>query len=266
MIWERHNNDHNDNVKDTVLKYGKLRFVIPNEGEHFWPYYGILYAGEYDEILKNTDRSSVILDAGAHVGFFSIPASINSKCVISIEPAKLHYMYLLKNITLNKTKNIFTANCAISNRKGIAYMKQNGIASRVSLNGEIVRTCTISDILNITSKIDFVKMDIEGCEGSVIDSLPLKSIKTIIVETHNKDNERKVIETLENESFDVYYWKPSYKKILKRIIKNFDDIIHSELKLKAPLLKLIVKKSLKGRNIFLQLEDSTNIKIIVGVR
>lgn len=67
--------------------------------------------------IKNKE---VIVDIGAHIGFFSIYAAKNAKNgkVFSFEPSKENYILLDKNVKLNNLSNIKLFNSAVSGKDG----------------------------------------------------------------------------------------------------------------------------------------------------
>ena len=67
------------------------------------------------------ESSNVVIDAGAHIGFFTICASTmvgSNGIVISVEPFPPNYDMLLQNIQLNSLRNVIPINAAFGKEKG----------------------------------------------------------------------------------------------------------------------------------------------------
>jgi FkbM family methyltransferase len=168
-----------------------------------------------------------ILDIGAHKGFFSLFAllntNVNSK-IIAIEPAEQNYQLLQKNIQINNAKNILTLQKGIAKSRGrlnlvltdepnhSIYENYTAIIKKKVKKLVEIETITIADILLDfhLNKIDFVKMDCEGAEYEAVFSTPpqvLRQIKTFSIEFHDlKDshlNSYKLVQYLKENGFFI---------------------------------------------------------------
>jgi len=140
---------------------------------------------ETELVEKHIKKGMRVVDIGAHIGYFTI---IFSKLVggggkvYAFEPEPYNYKLLVKNIELNNlsNSNIVLECCALSDKKGVVKLfldKSNlgnvsmakGNIPTVDLGKEVeVETVTLDDYLQ-DQKVDFIKMDIQGAEGLVID-------------------------------------------------------------------------------------------------
>lgn len=144
-----------------------------------------LYEPEETSLIKKVLKPSMtFLDLGANWGYFSLLAS---KCVGSsgkvyaFEPDPLNYRYLVENIRLNRAANIAPIRKAVSNRNGVAefYLdRDNAGAHTLSCRniqtlykGSLkVETTTLDDFVELDNiRPDFIKMDLQGAEGLVIE-------------------------------------------------------------------------------------------------
>lgn len=126
---------------------------------------------------KKIKKGNVFVDVGANIGQHSIFVSKlvedNGK-VISFEPIKKLYSQFLKSIEVNNIKNIKPYNfaCGDVNEDGqISICKNNAGASSIltkNKNQEIqkIKIRKLDDL--IKSKVDFIKIDVEGYEPQVI--------------------------------------------------------------------------------------------------
>ncbi len=151
-------------------------------------------------------KKVTIVDIGAHYGYFSIFSAINSgkgSRIIAIEPDNRNFKVLSENIRNSKIDNITAINCAISNTNGEAKLYigesvNNSLMSDYALNkpgspiqNVAVKTLELVMNENKIDTIDFLKMDCEGSEYSILFSAPafvLDKINTISMEFHDMKN------------------------------------------------------------------------------
>lgn len=167
-------------------------YMLLNPTEHiqqqlFW--YGH-YEKELGELLKKVVRpGDVFLDLGANIGYFSLLVAINSPSanIISFEPVKDLFQNMNDNISLNNIKNISTINAAageINEEKDlfISTPDNSGMSSfhqpeNYSGKKESVKVVSIDEWFKTSalSKIDIIKLDIEGSELAA-----LKGMKEVL--------------------------------------------------------------------------------------
>lgn len=173
-------------------------------------------------------KNATIVDIGAHYGYFSIFAKLNSgkeSKIISIEPNKENYKRFLQNIQSNNIENIRPLNFAIADKSGHAQLykganKNSSILSNYSLINssisEAVEAKTLEDIIQEQglSTIDFLKIDCEGAEYDILENLPkavFDKITTISMEFHDLRSDKytgeHIVNTLRLNGFDVVKYK-----------------------------------------------------------
>lgn len=146
-------------------------------------------------------KNAVIVDIGAHFGFFTLFAAKNAgpgARIIAVEPSADNYEMLLANIRRNQLKNATALHAAVSDRRGSVRLhlgrSENhsifDIAGEDSRAAETVRAVTLKDILDgyELDRIDFLKMDCEGAEYPILFSAEkstLDRIGTISLEFHD---------------------------------------------------------------------------------
>lgn len=155
-----------------ILREG---LYFPDSDTHCSP--SVLEPSHFSACLKYINNFRTAIDCGGHVGVWSVLMSEKFNSVISFEPSKDNYWCLFEN-----TKNILNVkpiNAALGSKKmsGSLHPPVNpgnsGSAWVVSGNDfEIIRI----DDLNLKD-VDYIKMDVEGCEPFVIDG----AIETIKV-------------------------------------------------------------------------------------
>lgn len=132
---------------------------------------------ETDMMLKLLPKGAHVLDIGGNAGWYALLYSRVDPTtrIFSFEPIPKTYELLLKNIELNRCKNIQPLNFGLSNLNGdlkfYYYPEGSGNASSAKLsdnpNIEEV-TCKVKRlddcIDEISDKMDFIKCDVEGAE------------------------------------------------------------------------------------------------------
>jgi FkbM family methyltransferase len=176
--------------------------------EHFWDRN---YSEKYD-----IEEGDVVVDIGFNFGIFSMGAlNKGASKIYGFEPNKNIYQ-IVKDIFPEKEK-VKIYNLAVSDKDEIlTFFEGNNTLSSSLMNKVVdfkemydVRSVNIINFFNNNqiNHIDFLKVDCEGAEYSIFESIPddfLKKIKKIHVEFHfNKGNEVKfLIEKLERCGFD----------------------------------------------------------------
>lgn len=165
---------------------------------------------------KNNPNQLIFIDGGAHAGVFSDVALACGGICYAFEPNKYLYPFLKEKYENNE--NLILFNKAISNKndKIIFYNADDMLVSQGAsicktdflkqYNGyevEMIDFCEfLNEVLEKHKKIDFIKLDIEGAEFDVLDSMIeqglYKNIDFIMVETHERffDNPKAKINEL----------------------------------------------------------------------
>lgn len=143
---------------------------------------------------------SVILDAGAHIGAFSILAARRwpGTRIYAVEPEAENLHLLQRNIALNEglEAEVIACDVALSSASGRATLHRTsenwGHALQVESVGPSdlsVRTLNLADFLaeQGETRLDFAKINIEGAEYGVLLEAPvalLKRVNCLLVEIH----------------------------------------------------------------------------------
>ena len=174
---------------------------------------------EYLDDEFNIENNDVVLDIGGHIGLFALFASQFCKKgkIFCFEPIKENYDLLLENIELNAIKNIIPFNLAVydDSKKVKMYLNEDDAGHSIVLPSSKSIQADSTSLKKIfdDNKIDlcnFAKIDCEGSEYSIIDSLPLeylKRIKKMAIEYHFADSKpelsKNLILKIKNAGFHV---------------------------------------------------------------
>ena len=181
----------------------------------------------YEEFMVDGD---VFVDAGAHIGKYSIMLSPRFKKVIAVEANPINFQMLVENIQLNhaynvkpiqralwyeddKTLELFTPEVnfgGASLKREFIEMQRWSIIYRIQ-----VRTITLNTLLEREDVryVDLMKLDIEGAEYEALQGLNLDKhpVKKIIYEAFNQEYCDKVASHLRKFGYEIRPTKhPNY--------------------------------------------------------
>lgn len=159
-------------------------------------------AGNNEYKIK-AKRGDLVVDVGAHIGSFSIPAAKAGARVIAYEPSKESFKLLVENAKLNGVE-IDARNYAIGSGR-LCHLKTNRLnmgSSRLDKSGEEVEVTN----LDIPERIDILKLDCEGCEYEI--NLP--DARFIVGELHGKKSDE-FIRELKRRKYRVNTWGSNAK-------------------------------------------------------
>jgi FkbM family methyltransferase len=163
---------------------------------------GGAYGNYLNSFIKEYKKEFFFLDIGANIGIFSLIAKNNKNCkkIIAIEPSRLIYKKLKKNL---HTNNCALFNVAITNFNGFAELSINKNHSGVSklINKKDKKNTKSQKVITKNYKlfdmIDkkfkpynlIVKIDVEGHQLNVIKEIKksklYKNISVLYIENEN---------------------------------------------------------------------------------
>ncbi len=122
------------------------------------------------------------LDIGAHIGLYSTCLSRlvgKSGKVYAFEPNTQNFSLLKKNLKVNHCRNVIAVQKAVSNTNGTTalFLSSSSQADHriyqtdQAGSKEIVETIRIDDFLKKQVKIRFIKIDVQGAEFAVLQSM-----------------------------------------------------------------------------------------------
>lgn len=221
--------------KSTVANVDGHKMFLDKEDIMCLSIAGIFEEFETELAKKHVKEGDVVLDIGANIGYYTL---IFAKLVgpkgrvYAFEPDPYNFALLKKNVEMNRYKNVILIQKAVSNKKEKArlYMnKENKGDSRIfnshdGSNSIEIESIRLDDYFKDHDvKIDFIKMDIEGSEGVLLEGMPnlLKKNKKIKIVTEfwpyglemSGTKSKDYIKSLTNHGFTLYSLNEQKKRI-----------------------------------------------------
>jgi len=148
------------------------------------------------------ERNDVVIDIGANIGVFTAFAATRTQnAVYAFEPFPNAFKFLTANIQTNNFHHVHAYAMAVCDKVGsqkfflsktmcTGHSLSDYLNHNNSKNYIEVGTTSLPQIIddNSLEKVDFLKMDCEGAEGSILQSIPrhyLKKAKKIAMEFHD---------------------------------------------------------------------------------
>ena len=140
---------------------------------------------ETNIIKQEIKKDDVVLDIGANIGYYTLLMADlvgNGGKVFAFEPEPYNFELLKKNIEINMYKNVILERKAISNynKKSNLYLSKDNTGmhrlneSKYCENHIEVNVIKLDDYFysnELTNKIKFIKIDVEGSELDVLQGM-----------------------------------------------------------------------------------------------
>lgn len=217
----------------------------------YFKYFPTTYEADNFELLEETCKpGAVIIDIGAHIGLFSVIASQVAGAtgkVFAFEPAPSTYALLQKTVSINhKQQSIETFQKAVGKESGkITFFISDDQADNSnslvqykedrSLHGIDVDVTSIDNFVaekNI-SKLDFIKIDVEGAEYDTLQGAvnTLKNLRPVcIVAIHPEpiaakgDKLEDIYDLISNCNYRIMLDKQEFSKEAMLVNKELIDL------------------------------------------
>jgi FkbM family methyltransferase len=155
--------------------------------------------------IKNDD---LVIDIGAHIGLFALFAAQFCKngTIYCFEPVKENFDLLKSNLDLNNIRNVVAVNAAVSVNTGVVtiYLNEDEAGHSMHVMGSKqiqVKSLSLQDIFNSNKleRCDFLKIDCEGEEYEIINSLSMpyfNKISKMCIEYHFADTKPHLLQDM----------------------------------------------------------------------
>jgi FkbM family methyltransferase len=183
--------------------------------------YGEFSEGEVDLFRQILKPGMVAVEVGSNIGahtVFIAQAVAPGGFVLAFEPQRLVYQTLCANLALNSIVNVDARNLAVGAAPGelmvpvLDYNQDNnfgGLELGKHRVGECVRVITL-DSLNLP-RCDFLKIDVEGMEKSVLDGAAATIARcqpVLYVENDRKHKSAALTQTIDALGYRMWWHVP----------------------------------------------------------
>ena len=141
----------------------------------------IVFRKAYNHANLPIETHDIVVDIGANIGVFTLFAASRTKHpVYAFEPFPGSFEFLNRNIHTNGLDNVITHNVAVSDKIGrvkcfLSEISGGHLLFDHNIKGRLdkyieVAAITLRRIMddNNLERIDFLKLDCEGSEGSIL--------------------------------------------------------------------------------------------------
>tara|TARA_B100001750_G_C15470028_1_gene579259 strand:- start:808 stop:1581 length:774 start_codon:yes stop_codon:yes gene_type:complete len=163
---------------------------------------------EYEIEDFEINANDTVIDIGAHIGLFSLLVSQLCKTgkILSFEPISENFDLLVSNLKLNHVNNVLPFNLAVSKNLGRLELFLNNDQSAHSIFSKNLKPISVESTSlqkifdeNKISSCKLLKLDCEGAEYEIIDSLPpecFDKIQNMAIEYHLADTKPELVKNL----------------------------------------------------------------------
>lgn len=235
---------------ENILFPGESRYLVVNSkkvslnhlGDDLFPIVmEIFYDKVYERDYVRVSIDDIVVDIGANYGVFSLyAANFKPSLIFALEPIKRTFRCMKNNLSnfdvvcVNKAISDSTGfemfNVTDVNGNNFSVKNADGFHPSEIKGEEMVETITINDFIkdyNI-SHIDFLKVDCEGGELDLFETIDVEFLKTkihkIALEYHSDKIKTTILKKLESCGFKIedtvgsteigliYSYNPKYNK------------------------------------------------------
>jgi FkbM family methyltransferase len=176
----------------------------------------------YDIYSKFLTPESIVIDAGANIGFHTVHLAKLSKLVYAFEPQSIIFNILSTNILLNNVSDKIKQYClGLGDKKTKLYMESEekymetdtiynfggrGLTNEPS-DSEEINLIKWDEEFNYVDKIDFIKMDIQGSEIYALkgmENILIKNKPWMLLENYLNENDKLVLDYILSLGYTVY--------------------------------------------------------------
>jgi FkbM family methyltransferase len=219
--------------KEIFVEMKDLKFWFATGQSELSPYAEICYNHIYEIDNRFIPKSGdVVFDIGGHIGIFTIRQAkrVNLGKIFVFEPNPETFQRYLKNIKANELKNVYSFNKAVTFRENETTLRLSEGSSEATTimkegtvntyNKEIrIGTVSLDEVVEkySISKINLMKIDVEGAELEVLESGLKKALlltEKIVIETHSPYLKNEVNKKLSGLGFKVVLETPSGENAL----------------------------------------------------
>ncbi|MFQ5977033.1 MAG: FkbM family methyltransferase [Candidatus Heimdallarchaeota archaeon] len=226
---------------------GNKMYLDPKDSLNL-SYWGVHEPFETEVIRQIVKKGDMVIDIGAHIGYYTLILAklVGEKGkVLAFEPDPCNFSLLKKNVEINDFHNVILEQKAISNKTGKIQLFMSEVHSamhriykssifkdfHLSIEIEAIR---LDDYFNSNErKIDFIKIDVEGAELSV-----LQGMESIL----QKNDQMKLMIEYAPLSFVDFGFKPiKLLELLRKTGFKLFDVSEREKRIKPTNISKLIE-------------------------
>jgi FkbM family methyltransferase len=181
-----HPSTSNRRLGRSWMKHFKLKFrcqcgyIFKAGIEDYWRFTSPFEPLTYLALIEKASPRQLVVDVGAHVGWYTIHLARTTKRVIALEPNFDNLTCLQENVRINGLMNVTIVPAAVSDYNGEGTLYEHRTSGGHSLIGSesrptghsvaVLRLDKVISLLDLTH-IALIKMDVEGAEPLAIKGL-----------------------------------------------------------------------------------------------
>ncbi len=208
--------------KTVFMKLSDTRFIRGFYEGVMKSLYGEIYPGKV-YFFETTNETPVIIDCGSNIGMSVIyfKELYPQASVYAFEPDHDSFSMLQYNVAVNKLTNVSLFNVALDEKEGETFFYYDAekpgnpcmtLTSGMFKDKQRVKVEKLSDhIKQLTTRIDLVKIDVEGAEHGIlrdlVESKTINLVNKMLIEYHHhmggstEDKLGDFLKMLENNGF-----------------------------------------------------------------
>lgn len=203
------------------IRFSGYRFTVADARSFIWQFYEIFFKGYYD--FKTEKPNPVILDCGSNIGLsiLNFKKQYPGSQVFAFEADAAICKILNENISHNNLKNVTVLNQAVWTKDEAIFFKSEGAdGGQIAGNADNATKIDAIDLKRFMiqfDSIDFLKIDIEGAEASLLPHIApeLHKVENLFVEFHSYNNEpqhlKEVIDAMTSSGHRIYIDNVAFK-------------------------------------------------------
>ena len=211
--------------KTKACKYGTYTFFDNDYIGLTFEHAGVFSEEEVQRLLSLIDKDSIVVDAGAHIGAFTIPMAQKAAHVYAFEPQRAVFELLQENARQNNLTNVTLEPFALGASNGavrLAEMSYEGDFINCGMPA-IQRNSRHKPNVEMTTlyrywsqhqigRLDLLKMDVEGWELEVLKGIGdlITRYKPIVYCENGDDDSEDLIRYFIGENYTLYWHFPRY--------------------------------------------------------
>jgi len=195
--------------------------------------------------FETDNKNPFIIDGGSNIGISMLffKNKFPSAKMLCFEPDPNAFRMLQKNVEVNNIKNVMLVNAALSNKTGYTHFYGEVDGEEPDARGNsiikvwgnqrknsakiLVKTVQLSSYID--SKVDFLKLDIEGAEQQVLEEIEqkLSLVVALGIEVHEAkkmeliNHSKTIYQILKQQRYELEFLSQDILRELPKQIENW---------------------------------------------